>query len=60
MPDTDPADATPAPERPALSPAASFEAWWQATIPDSAISRDTDRYNRLFALKQQILPLLEE
>ena len=43
---------------PALSTAASFEAWWQANIPNSPVSRDTTVYNQAYALRSQLLAVL--
>lgn len=57
---TRPTDA-PAPEAealPALTPAESFDAWWAATIPNSPVSRDTTAYNQAYALRSQLLAVL--
>lgn len=45
---------------PMPSPAESFVAWWDATIPDSAVSRKTSVFNRAYALRKQLLSVLSE
>lgn len=61
MPTKQTTDADTAPEGeavPAATPAASFTAWWDATIPNSAVSRDTAAYNKAHALRLQLLAVL--
>jgi len=54
-----PAPVPPDPEPPrTATPAESFLAWWAATVPNSPLSRDTARYNRLFDLRSQFLTAL--
>lgn len=40
------------------SPLETFSAWWDSAIPNSDLSRDTARYNRLYELKQKFLSAL--
>jgi len=53
------ADAAPEGEAaPAPTVAESFAAWWDATIPNSPVSRDTAAYNKAHALRLQFLAVL--
>ena len=41
-----------------ITPAESFAAWWDGTIPNSAVSRNTSAYNKAHALRSQMLAVL--
>lgn len=42
----------------AAQTAASFAAWWDTTIPNSPVSRNTPAYNKAYDLRSQLLAAL--